>query len=50
MAVTYYWDMVTTNPIFNLACKLPFVRKIMEKNLNEVMKSAHQGLKNKVEG
>jgi hypothetical protein len=49
-AATYYWDVGTTNPIFNLAGKLPFVRKMIEKNHNEVMKSAHQGLKNMVEG
>jgi carbon monoxide dehydrogenase subunit G len=49
-AVTYFWDVGTTNPIFNLAGKLPFVRKMMEKNHDEVMKSAYQGLKNKVKG
>lgn len=49
-AVTYYWDAETTNLISNLAGKLPFIRKMMGKNHDEVMKSAQQGLKNKVEG
>jgi hypothetical protein len=49
-AVTYYWDVGTTNPIFNLLGKLPFVRKLMEMNHDDVMKGAYQGLKNRLEG
>jgi hypothetical protein len=49
-AVTYYWDVGTTNPIFNLLGKLPFVRKLMEMNHDDVMKGAYQGLKDRLEG
>lgn len=48
-AVTYHWDVGTTNPILNLAGKLPFVRKMLEKNHDDVMENAYQSLKRIVE-
>jgi hypothetical protein len=48
-AVTYNWDVGTTNPILNLAGKLPFVRKLLEKNHDEVMENAFLSLKDIVE-
>ena len=48
-AVTYYWDVGTTNPIFNILGKLSFVRAMMEKNHNEVMASGHHGLESWLE-
>ena len=48
-AVTYYWDVGTTNLIFNLLAKLPFVRAMMEKNHDDVMANGYQALKSRLE-
>lgn len=48
--VTCYWDVGTTNPVFNLLGKLPFVRAMMEKNHNEVMARGDHGLEARLEG
>lgn len=48
-AVTYYWDVATANPVFNLLGKLPFVRAMIEKNHDYVMDEGYRGLKPRVE-
>jgi uncharacterized protein YndB with AHSA1/START domain len=48
-AVTYYWDVATSNPVFNLLGKLPFVRAMVEKNHDHVMDDGYRGLKRRVE-
>lgn len=47
--VTYYWDVGTTNQLFNLASRLSFVRAIMEKNHGRIMSHAERGLKSILE-
>ncbi len=41
-AVTIHWDVGTSSAFFNLAAKLPAVRKMMEKNHNEVMQEGQR--------
>ena len=48
-AVTFYWDVGTTNPILNLLAKFPFIRAMMEKNHDDVMANIYQALKTKIE-
>lgn len=48
-AVTFYWDVGTSNAVFNLLAKLPFVRRIMEKNHGVVMDDGYRGLRARVE-
>lgn len=48
-AVTYYWDVATTNPVFNLLGKLSFVRAMIEKNHDYVMDEGYRALKQRVE-
>jgi uncharacterized protein YndB with AHSA1/START domain len=48
-AVTYYWDVGVTNPIFNLLIRLPFVKAITESNHNATMDRAFQALKSRLE-
>jgi uncharacterized protein YndB with AHSA1/START domain len=48
-AVTYYWDVATTNAAFNLLGKLPFVRAMIEKNHAYVMDDGYHALKQRVE-
>jgi uncharacterized protein YndB with AHSA1/START domain len=47
--VTIYWDVATSNPIFNLLGKLPFVRAMIEKNHDYVMDDGFRGLKQRLE-
>ncbi len=49
-AVTYYWDVGTSNPLFSLLGKLSFVRAMLEKNHGYVMDEGERGLKQRVEG
>ena len=49
-AVTYSWDMGTTNPIFNLVGKLSCVRAMIEKNHNAVIASGYHCVEACVEG
>lgn len=46
---TFYWDVGTTNWLFNLLGKLPFVRAWMERNHNRVMANGYQKLRAKLE-
>jgi hypothetical protein len=48
-AVTIYWDVATSNPIFNLLGKLPFVRAMIERNHDYVMDDGFRGLKQRLE-
>ena len=48
-AVTYNWDVGTSNLVFNLLGKLPFVRAMIEKNHDYVMDEGFRGLKQRVE-
>ena len=48
-AVTYYWDVGTSNPLLNLLGTLPFARAMMEKNHDVVMEEGCRGLKTRVE-
>ena len=48
-AVTYYWDVGVTNPIFNLLISLPFVKSITESNHNATMDKAFHALKSRLE-
>jgi uncharacterized protein YndB with AHSA1/START domain len=48
-AVTYYWDVGTSNPLLNLLGTLPFARAMMEKNHDFVMDEGYRGLKPRVE-
>lgn len=48
-AVTYYWDVATANPLFNLMGKLSFMRSMVEKNHDYVMDDGYRGLKPRVE-
>jgi uncharacterized protein YndB with AHSA1/START domain len=48
-AVTYYWDVGTANPAFNLMGKLPFAKAMVEKNHDYVMAEGLRGLKPRVE-
>jgi uncharacterized protein YndB with AHSA1/START domain len=47
--VTIYWDVATSNPVFNLLGKLPFVRAMIEKNHDYVMEDGFRGLKQRLE-
>ena len=48
-AVTIYWDVATSNPVFNLLGKLPFVKAMIEKNHDYVMDDGFRGLKQRLE-
>jgi len=48
-AVTYYWDIATVNPLFNLFGKLSFVRQMISDNHDYVMADGYRGLKPRVE-
>ena len=48
-AVTYYWDVATSNPVFNLLGKLSFVRAMIENNHAYVMDDGYRALKQRVE-
>jgi uncharacterized protein YndB with AHSA1/START domain len=48
-ATTFYWDVGTTNPIMNLAGKLPFVKTWMQNNHDKVMANGYKVLKAKLE-
>lgn len=48
-AVTYYWDIATSNPVFNFLGKLSFVRAMIEKNHDYVMDDGFRALKQRVE-
>lgn len=48
--VTYYWDVATANPVFNVMGKFSFVRKMIEQNHEFVMEAGYRGLKSRVEG
>jgi uncharacterized protein YndB with AHSA1/START domain len=49
-ASTFYWDVGTTNRILNLLGKLPFLRKMLEKNHDDVMAKGYKVVKSKIEG
>jgi uncharacterized protein YndB with AHSA1/START domain len=48
-AVTYYWDVATSNPVFNLLGKVPFVQAMIVKNHDHVMDDGFRGLRQLVE-
>jgi len=48
-AVTFYWDVGTSNAVFNLLAKLPFIRRFMEKNHGVVMDDGYRGLRARIE-
>ena len=47
--VTFYWDVATSNPVFNLLGKLPYVKAMIEKNHDYVMDDGFRGLKQRLE-
>ena len=47
--VTIYWDVATSNPVFNFLGRLPFVRAMIEKNHDYVMDDGFRGLKQRLE-
>lgn len=48
-AVTYYWDVSASNPLFDLFMKLPFARRLSERNHDKTMERAFQSLKARVQ-
>jgi len=49
-ASTFYWDVGTTNRVLNLLGKLPFLRKMLEKNHDDVMAKGYEIVKDRIEG
>ncbi|UCC60820.1 MAG: SRPBCC family protein [Dehalococcoidia bacterium] len=49
-ASTFYWDVGTTNRVLNLLGKLPFLRKMLEKNHDDVMAKGYEIVKARIEG
>ena len=49
-AVTVYWDVATTHPLFNVVSCLPLIRTVMEKNHRYVMTRVYPALKPAIEG
>ena len=48
-AVTYHWHVGMSNAIFDFLGKLPFTKKMMAKNHDEVMERGYNGIKARVE-
>ena len=49
-ASTFYWDVGTTNRVLNLLGKLPFLRKMLEKNHDDVMAKGYEIVRARIEG
>jgi len=46
---TFNWDVGTTNPILNLLGKLPFARRMLEKNHDDVMAKGYEIVRSRLE-
>ncbi len=46
----FYWDVGTANPVLNMLARIPFVKRILEKNHDRVMARGHQVVKSRIEG
>ena len=47
-ALTYYWDVGTSNPLLNLLARLPFFRAMIEDNHDYIMDEGYAGLKQRL--
>ena len=47
---TFYWDVGTTNPVLNLLARVPFVKKMLVKNHDDVMSAGYEVVKSRIEG
>ena len=49
-AVTFYWDVGMSNPLFNLISKIPAVKDVMSQNHDGVMEDLYRLTRAKLEG
>lgn len=47
-AVTYYWNISTTNPIFNFFGRFSFAKAMIVKNHDGMMARGYEGIKNRL--
>ncbi len=45
---TFNWDVGTTNPVLNLLGRLPFVRRMLERNHDDVMLKGYEIVKSRL--